>query len=101
VTLISTTRCSQQRTAMKILPDNRRLRIFMMNMINGRPTPDVAADAWQQSDGSVMVSGLWGDLVPFSQEDHMLMAQEMGISSLEWLRRRLMTCPAVKVEIFD
>lgn len=86
---------------MKILPDNRRLRIFMVKMVDGIPTPDSAADAWQQADGSVVVSGLWRDLVPFSQEDHMLMAQEMGISSLEWLRRRLMTCPAVKMEIFD
>ena len=86
---------------MKILPDNRRIRIFMINMIDGRPTAESAADAWQQADGSVVVSGLWSDLVPFSQEDHMLMAQAMGISSLEWLRRRLVTCPAVKMEIFD
>jgi hypothetical protein len=86
---------------MKILPDNRRIRIFMVRMIDGRPVPESAADAWQQADGSIVVSGLWGDLVPFSMEDHMLMAQEMSISSLEWLRQRLLTCPAVKMEIFD
>lgn len=86
---------------MQILPDNRRIRISMINMVNGKPTTMPAGDAWQQNDGIVVLSGLWSDLVPFSQEDHMLMAHAMGISSLEWLCRRLSMVPTVTMEIFD
>lgn len=86
---------------MKILPDSRRIRIHMVNMVDGKSTLETGADAWQEQDGFLVVSGLWGDLFPMSEEDHMLKAEQMGISSLEWLIRRLATCPAVTLEIFD
>jgi hypothetical protein len=84
-----------------MLLDNRRLRISMINMVNGDMVSTHAADAWQEADGTLSVSGIWSDLIPASKEDHVLMAEAAGVSSLEWLRRRLLTCPMIAMEIFD
>lgn len=86
---------------MQILPDTRRIRINMINMHNGNIVSAHAGDAWQNEDGVVEVSGLWAELVPLVQEDHGLMAKSAGISSLEWLYRRLLVCPLISLEIFD
>jgi len=73
----------------------------MVNVVDGKPVRDHAADAWQESDGTVVVSGLWGGLIPYAQEDHVLLAAQVGVSPLEWLRMRLSTVPTVTTEIFD
>lgn len=86
---------------MKTKPDQRRIRINTVNLINGELVPSQAADAWQEEDGKLSLSGLWGDLVPFVDEDHALVAAELGISQLEWLRLRLSTFPFIVMEIFD
>lgn len=86
---------------MQILPDTRRIRIYMLNTVDGKPTKDHAADAWQEVDGTLVVSGLWSGLIPFAHEDHMLMAKQIGVSSLEWLRRRLATCPVILAEVVE
>lgn len=73
----------------------------MINLVKGDMVATHAADAWQDPDGSLSVSGIWSDLVPYSKEDHALMAEAAGVSSLEWLYRRLLTCPLVSLEIVD
>jgi hypothetical protein len=84
---------------MKTRSDSRRLTIKMLNTTNGELQPVFAAEAWQEEDGSVALSGLWADLIPFSKEDHALVASAMDVSPLEWLRRRLATCPYIVVEV--
>ena len=86
---------------MKTLLDERRIRISMVNMVNGDMVATHAADAWQEEDGTLSLSGIWSDLIPYSKEDHILMAAASGVSSLEWLYQRLLTCPLVSMEIFD
>jgi hypothetical protein len=86
---------------MKAISDSRRMRIKTVNLINGELVPAAAADAWQEEDGSLVVSGLWGDLVPFVNEDHELVASELQISQLEWLRLRLSSFPFIVMEIYD
>lgn len=86
---------------MKMMSDKRRIRIKTVNLINGELVPSQAADAWQEEDGKLALSGLWADLVPFVDEDHALVASELGISQLEWLRLRLATFPFIVMEIFD
>lgn len=86
---------------MKTLSDKRKLTIKMINTVNGELKPIFAAEARQEEDGSVLLSGLWADLLPFSNEDHGLVAAAMGVSPLEWLRRRLETCTNVVVEVVD
>lgn len=86
---------------MKVISDSRRLRIKTVNLINGELVPSQAADAWQEEDGTLKLSGIWSDLVPFVDEDHTLVAAELGISRLEWLRLRLVTFPFIVMEIFD
>jgi hypothetical protein len=86
---------------MKALLDERHLRISMIRMLNGDMVSTHAAEAWQEPDGSLSVSGIWSDLVPYAKEDHALMAEAAGVSSLEWLYRRLLTCPLVSLEIID
>lgn len=85
---------------MKTQSDNRRLRIYMVNVVDGKPVSDHAADAWQEADGTVVVSGLWDGLIPYAQEDHLLLASQVGVSPLEWLRMRLATVPTITTEIF-
>lgn len=86
---------------MKTILDDRRLRILMINMVNGDMVSTHAAEAWQEADGTLSVSGIWDDLVPASKEDHALMAEAAGVSQLEWLYRRLLICPMIVMEIFD
>lgn len=86
---------------MKMLLDERRLRISMVNMVNGDMVETHVADAWQEPDGSLSVSGIWSGLVPYEGEDHALMAEAAGVSSLEWLYQRLLTCPFISLEIVD
>jgi hypothetical protein len=86
---------------MKTLPDGRRIRISMITVMNGELISSQAADAWQESDGTISLSGLWDGLVPLAEEDHVLMAHQAGVSPLEWFYRRLLTCPVVSMEIFD
>lgn len=86
---------------MKAISDSRRIRIKTVNLINGELVPSQAADAWQEEDGTLKLSGLWSDLVPFLDEDHILVAAELGISQLEWLRLRMATFPFIVMEIYD
>lgn len=86
---------------MKAISDSRRMRIKTINLINGELVPSQAADAWQEDDGKLSLSGLWSDLVPFVDEDHALVAAELGISQLEWLRLRLASFPFIVTEMFD
>lgn len=73
----------------------------MMTVADGKPSLSPAADAWQEADGTVIVSGLWGGLLPFAQEDNALLATQAGVSPLEWLRMRLANMPTVSTEVFD
>lgn len=86
---------------MKTLPDNRRIRISMIGMVGGELISSQAADAWQEEDGTITLSGIWDGLVPLTEEDHVLMAHNAGVSPLEWFYRRLLTCPVLSLEIFD
>jgi len=86
---------------MQAISDSRRIRIKTVNLINGELVPSQAADAWQEEDGKLVLSGLWADLVPFVDEDHALVAAELGVSQLEWLRMRIQTFPFIVMEIYD
>lgn len=86
---------------MQAISDSRRIRIKTVNLINGELVPSQAADAWQEEDGKLVLSGLWADLVPFADEDHALVAAELGVSQLEWLRMRIQTFPFIVMEIYD
>jgi hypothetical protein len=86
---------------MKLISDDRRIRIQVVNLVNGELVPSQAADAWQEEDGTLSLSGTWADLVPFVDEDHALIAAELGVSQLELLRLRLTTFPYIVMEIFD
>lgn len=84
---------------MKAISDSRRLRVFRVKSARGELISDQGADVWQASDGKIMVSGLWEDLLVPSQEDLMLQAFDAGMSPLELLRMRLLQSSAVRVEI--
>lgn len=86
---------------MKPISDDRRIRIQVVSLVNGELVPSQAADAWQEEDGTLSLSGTWSDLVPFVDEDHALIAAELQVSQLEWLRLRLRTFPYIVMEIFD
>lgn len=81
--------------------DSRRLRIRQMSMVDGEIKVSNAADAWQSDDGFVKVAGLWDGVVPLSPEDMKIRAARMGMSTLEWFRKRLLLSPMIEVEAID
>ena len=84
---------------MTSMGDNRRLRIFRVKAIKGELSLDSGAEVWQEASGNVLVAGPWdGVLVP-SQEDLAGRARALGLSPLEHLRKRLLSCPYIQVEI--
>jgi len=58
-----------------------------------------AAEVQQDGEGFVSSSGLWAGIVPLTPEDLRIRASRAGVSSLEWLRRRLMSSPMIAVEV--
>ena len=84
---------------MKTIQDKRRLRIYQLRIIDGDPKRGSAAEVRQDGNGMVDVSGLWGGVVPLTPEDMKIRASKVGVSSLEWLRLRLLSSPLVEVEI--
>lgn len=84
---------------MKTIQDRRILRISQVRIIDGEPKSGAAGDARQDDDGIVVVSGLWGGVVPLSPEDMKIRASRLGMSPLEWFRQRLLLSPTVEVEV--
>lgn len=84
---------------MTSLNDNRRLRIFRVRSLGGELSLDSGAEVWQEPGGNVSVAGPWEDVLIPSQEDLMGRAGSLGISPLEYLRRRLSQCPYTQVEV--
>lgn len=79
--------------------DSRRLRVCRVKVIQGELSLDSGAEVWQEPNGDISVAGPWeGVLVP-SQEDLTGRAKALGLSPLEHLRRRLLLCPYVEVEV--
>ena len=84
---------------MTAMHDGRRLRVFRVKVIQGELSLDSGAEVWQEPGGNVAVAGPWdGVLVP-SQEDLIGRAKSLGLSPLEYLRKRLLLCPYVQVEV--
>ena len=84
---------------MTAMYDSRRLRVCRIKVVRGEMSSDSGAEVWQEPGGSISVAGPWeGVLVP-SQEDLAGRAKSLGISPLEHLRRRLLLCPYVEVEV--
>ena len=84
---------------MTVACDNRRLRVFRVKVLGGEMSLDSGAEVWQEPNGNVSVAGPWdGVLVP-SQEDLAGRARALGLSPLEHLRKRLLSCPYVQVEV--
>jgi hypothetical protein len=84
---------------MMVAGDNRRLRVSRVKVLGGEMSLDKGAEVWQEPNGNVSVAGPWdGVLVP-SQEDLAGRARALGISPLEHLRKRLLSCPYVQVEV--
>jgi hypothetical protein len=86
---------------MTIIQDRRRLRVSQIRIVDGEPASGHAAEVRQREDGMVDVSGLWEGVIPMSPEDMKIRASRVGVSSLEWLRKRLLMSPLIKVEILD
>jgi hypothetical protein len=79
--------------------DSRRMRVARVKVIKGELSLGRGAEVWQEPDGNVSVAGPWeGVLIP-SQEDLIGRAKALSISPLECLRRRLVLCPYVQVEV--
>jgi hypothetical protein len=77
-----------------VIADSRVLRIKI------RSTNDcVDLQFIQGKDGRILGSDSW--LIPFSQEDHILISKSNNISPLEWMYQRLLTFPFVSAEIID
>ena len=84
---------------MTSLNDSRRLRVFRIKTVKGELSLDSGAEVWQEPNGNILVAGPWdGVLVP-SQEDLAGRARSLGVSPLEHLRKRLLVCPYVQVEV--
>jgi len=83
-----------------VLLDNRKIRISTFSIVKGVPTASHVAEAWQEGE-HLVVSGLWDDLMPYPMEDHDLMANDAGVSSLEWLRQRLLVQPFISLEVIS
>lgn len=79
----------------------RRLRVFRLKMSGGEFVVDASADIWQDEEGRLVTSGIWERLVPVSPADVGLRAKAMGLSSLEWMHRKLLCCSVVRVEVID
>ena len=84
---------------MRKIPDARRLRIRQIAIADGELKSSSAADVWQTPNGDVHVSGLWDGVVPLMPEDMGIRASRVGLSPLEWFRRRLISSPLVEVEV--
>lgn len=81
--------------------DTRRLRIYRIRAMKGELSVEQGADAWQERDGRVSVSGAWDGLLVPDQEDLATLAELSGVSPLEALRVRLLESPCVRVEVTD
>jgi len=86
---------------MKSKSDSRRLRIKQLSIADGEIKSSNAGDAWQEGDGTVKVSGLWDGVVPLMPEDMKIRAARVGISTLEWFRKRLLSSPMIEVEVIN
>lgn len=84
---------------MAAISDFRRLRVRRVVSENGELKLENGADVWQEKDGTINSSGLWGGLLVGSDEDNQIQASKLGISPLEMIRSRLMRCSAVVVEV--
>ena len=84
-----------------MLSDRRRIRLYRINTQNGEMSSDFSGDIWESEDGGLETSGLWSGLVPFSPEDVEIQAKRLGITSLEWMRRRLLCVAGVRIELVD
>lgn len=81
--------------------DKRRLRIYQVSIAGGELRSSSVADVWQTPDGEVHVSGLWAGIVPLTPEDMEIRATRVGVSPLEWFRKRLLSSPLIEVEVVD
>lgn len=77
----------------------RRLRVYRVDISGSELSSSASADIWQDEEGRLRVSGLWEGLVPSATEDIEIQARAIGISPVEWLKRRLMQCSFVRVEV--
>ena len=85
--------------ATKIIQDRRRLRVTQIRLVSGEMKASHAAEVRQMDDGMVDVAGLWDGVVPLSPEEMKIRAERVGMSSLEWFRRRLLLSPLIEVEV--
>ena len=83
---------------MKIIKDSRRFRIKQISVVEGELVCSSAADIWQGPEGDIRVSGLWDGLIPLTPEDLQIRASRVGVSPLEWLRKKLSLSALVEVE---
>lgn len=84
---------------MPVISDTRRLRVRRVVARRGELSEDQGADIWQDETGALVVSGLWVDALMMSKEDVRIQAEGIGISPLEWCRRRLSRCSAIDLEV--
>jgi len=86
---------------MPAFSDRRRLRIYQLKTAGSEVIADIAADIWQDEEGKIRTSGLWDGLLPMSTEDIEIQARKQSISPLEWMRKRLLLCSVVRMEVVE
>jgi len=84
-----------------MLSDRRRIRLYRIQTRNGEMSSSFSGDIWQSEEGELKTSGLWDGIVPFSPEDVEIQARHLGITALEWMRRRLICVSGVRVELIE
>lgn len=84
---------------MRIISDNRRLRVLRLRCVSGEMVSEQGSDIWQNPDGEITCSGNWEGLIAPAREDLEMIATGMNLSPLEFLRMRLLSCASVQVEV--
>ena len=75
--------------------------MYRIKVSDGEIVSDLSGDIWESEEGKLKTSGIWSGLVPASSEDVQIQAKRLGITALEWMRRRLLLCSGVRVEVVD
>jgi hypothetical protein len=81
-----------------VIADKRRLRVYQVMSDGGELSLGAGAECWQDDMGAIKGLGLWYDVLVPAPADLEAQARSLGISTLEWLRRRLVAMSYIKVE---
>lgn len=84
-----------------MISDSRKIIISRIVSTNGELHEEQGTMFWQDTDGTIVSSGLWADILVIKEDDLRVQAAALQLSPLEWVRRRLARVPYLNVSVYE